>query len=406
MASKLVGPIFFVLTLFYSNLSFSQDGTVPSSSLRPLKIAYVIDSYDEQKSGGVITANRFIKELSKVHDITIVSNSKNSDESNKMRGFYVPFAKNKMKKNGVKFAYPNTKKLKKIFADVDLIYVHFPFYLGIKSVDIAKKLGKPVIVGFHIQPENLLLNVGIQSQKLNAFFYKQFIKKFYNKADLVICPSQFAESLLINSKHFKGKTTVISNGLTKKHRPRPSEKIKEYEGKFVILTVGRLAKEKRHDVIINAVAQSKYKEEIQLVATGSGDLKEHLEDLGSSLPNPPQFGFVSSERLTSLYNTADLYIHASEVELEGMSVLEAIGSGRPALISDAKTSASYQFALSPDFLFRNGDSEDLAKKIDYWIEHKDELKQVGLEYAESAKKYYFEESIKQMNQAFYNAVPQ
>ena len=97
------------------------------------------------------------------------------------------------------------------------------------------------------------------------------------------------------------------------------EKDLKYKDKFMILVVGRLAREKRLHVLINAIENSKYKEKIQMVATGNGPLKEQLIEMGSKLPNPAEFLFVSQKDLIKLYNTADLYVHTSEVELEGMA---------------------------------------------------------------------------------------
>ena len=379
----------------------SWNSLVKAEEEKKLKIAYVIDAYQEQKSGGVVSANRFMNIFKQKHDLTIVSTEKIEGEGNqKVPGFYFPFAKEKMKKNGMKFGIPSSKKLKKIFKDVDLVYIHFPFYLGMKAIKVAKKMGKPVVVGFHLQPENLLMNVGVQSESASNMIYKMFINRFYNLADITICPSNFAEELLLSNKHFKGNTVVISNGLAPEFRPRESEPFPEYQDQFVILPVGRLAKEKRHDVIIDAINKSKYRDHIKLVVTGNGVLKDDLIEMGKKLPIEPDVGFVEEDRLIRLYNTADLYIHASEVELEGMSVLEAIGSGCPALISYAVTSASQQFAIDEQFLFTSGSSNQLSQKIDYLYENRDELKKAGVAYGESAKKYYIESSADRMIEIF------
>ncbi|MFK7824387.1 MAG: glycosyltransferase [Oligoflexales bacterium] len=380
-------------------------GTARAQHNKKLKIAYVIDAYQEQKSGGVVSANRFMNLFKKKHDLVIVSTEKLHGEGyEKVPGFYFPFAKEKMKKNGMKFGLPNTKKLESIFKDVDLIYIHFPFYLGLKAIKVAKKMGKAVVVGFHLQPENLLMNVGVKSKSAAAMMYRMFINKFYNLADMTICPSYFAEELLLANKHFNGNTVVISNGLTPEFRPRPSEPFPEYKDKFVILTVGRLAKEKRHDVIIDAIKKSKYKDNIKLVVTGNGVLKDQLIEMGKSMSIEPDIGFVEEDRLIRLYNTANLYIHASDVELEGMSVLEAIGSGCPALISDAVTSASKQFAIEDRFLFSSGNGAQLAEKIDYWYENREELKEAGAAFARSAEKYYIESSADRMSEIFMRTI--
>lgn len=370
---------------------------------RRLKMAYVIDTYDGIKTGGVYSAHRFIDALKKDHDVTIVTTGESKPGRVVLKGFYFPFVKNIMKKMGFIFAVPNTKVMTKLFKEVDLVHVQLPWWLGIRSVSLAKKLGVPVVTGFHMQPENILRNIKITSEFLSRKIYQLFISKFFNKSDGVICPSKFAQKELERFDLNK-RSVVISNGLKEDFKPMDYEKDDKYKDKFVILVVGRLAREKRLHVLINAIKNSKYKDKIQMVATGNGPLKEKLIKLGSTLPNPAEFLFVSHEDLIKLYNTADLYVHTSEVELEGMAVLEAIGCGLPALISINPTSASGQFALSDVFSFNNADSVELAGKIDYLIENPDVLKEAKPKYLEIASRYKMEESIKQTEDFYYQIV--
>lgn len=370
---------------------------------RKLKIAYVIDTYDGIKTGGVYSAHRFIDALKKDHEVTIVTTGEEKPGRVVLPGFYLPFVKNLMKKMGFIFAVPKIDRMKKLFSEVDLVHVQLPFYLGLRSVRLAKSMGVPVVTGFHMQPENILRNIKIKSQYLSNKIYNLFISKFFNKSDGVICPSPFAE-LELKRFNLNKKSVVISNGLKEDFRPMDYEKDLKYQDKFMILVVGRLAREKRLHVLINAINNSKYRNKIQMVATGNGPLKEKLIEMGSKLPNPAEFLFVSHEDLIKLYNTADLYVHTSEVELEGMAVLEAIGCGLPALISINPTSASGQFALSEDFSFDDADYMQLARKIDHLIENPEIIKDARPKYLEIAGKYKMEDSIKQTEQFYYQVI--
>jgi glycosyltransferase involved in cell wall biosynthesis len=368
-----------------------------------LKIAFVIDSYDGIKTGGVFSAQRFINALSIDHDITLVTTGKEDPSRVIMKSFYPPFFKGLMQKMGFVFAWPDTKKLTELFSQVDIVHVQFPWLLGLRAIKIAKKMGVPVVTGFHMQPENILLNIKLRSQFLSEQIYRFFINSFFNKSDGVICPSDFALKELKN-RGLKAKPIVISNGLTKDFRPIEAVKKPEYQDKFLILVVGRLAREKRVDILIKAIANSKYKDKIQMVATGRGPMKETWEEMGKYLPNPAKFLFVSHEDLINLFNTADLYVHTSEVELEGMAVLEAIGCGLPAIISINSTSASSQFALDENFGFQDADYFELAKKIDFLIENPEILMDAKKKYREMALKFNLEESVKLTEDFYFNTI--
>ncbi|GAW85297.1 conserved hypothetical protein [Bathymodiolus platifrons methanotrophic gill symbiont] len=356
-----------------------------------MKIVFVADNVDGEKSGGVVSTRRFIDFFKKTDELTVISSGKAEENKIVFPAFYVPFAKKQMQEMDFLFAWPNKKVLHEAIKDADLVHIQFPFFLGYQALKIARKLNKPVVFGFHVQPENLMWNIGLDYEWLNAFLYRFFNRTFYNKADLVMSPSAFGKKML-EKFSIQVPVEIISNGLPKQFRPKQCVKEPEFADKFMILMVGRLAKEKRHDLVMQAIKQSKYKDKIQLVVTGQGALRAELIDLGNTLPNPAFFEYVSQEKLISLFNTADLFIHASEIELEGMAVLEAIGCGLPALISDAEHSASAQFALNDDFLFSAGNLQSLTTKMDYWIEHEAELKASRAGYLEKAQSYAFEAS--------------
>jgi glycosyltransferase involved in cell wall biosynthesis len=359
----------------------------PNNSSR-LNITFVADVIDGEKSGGVISAKRLTDYLKSRHNLTIISTGKAEKNKIVLPHFYLPFAKKQMLDMGFLFAWPNKQVLIDNFKNADLIHIQFPFLLGYQALKLARKMNKPVVLGFHVQPENLTWNVGIKSEWLTSLFYRFFVKSFYNKGDIIISPSTMGKSML-EKFGIKVPVKIISNGLPVQFKPESYSLDLKYADKFVILMVGRMATEKRHNLVIEAIKQSRHAGQIQLIATGKGPLLEELKSLGNELPNPAIFTYVSQEELIRLFNTADLFLHASEIELEGMAVMEAIGCGLPALISNAKHSASTQFALNEKFLFTAGDTENLSSKINYWIDHQEELKNSKKLYLEKAKQYSF-----------------
>ena len=164
----------------------------------------------------------------------------------------------------------------------------------------------------------------------------------------------------------------------------------------------RLSKEKRQDVVIEAVRKSKYSDIIQLVLAGQGPLKEKYEKMGRNLPNPIKMEFLSQDGIIELLGEADLYAHPTDIDIEPLSCMEAIASGLVPVISDSKRSGASQFALDERSLFRAGDSTAMAEKIDWWIEHEEERKRMEHLYAEEALKYSLDKSIDQMIQLFHD----
>lgn len=95
-----------------------------------------------------------------------------------------------------------------------------------------------------------------------------------------------------------------------------------------------------------------------------------------NLTNKPVMRFFSHEKLLHLLSITDLYVHAADAEIEAISCIEAFSSGVVPVIADSPKSATPQFALDERSLFKAGDSDELAAKIDYWLGAADERKRM------------------------------
>ena len=335
---------------------------------RRLKIVYVLDSAGTARAGGLVSGDRIISGLRERHDV--ISVGLNGDVT--LPQLEMPVAKDLVEGNSFAFAKPDAQKLREVIATADVVHIQLPFFLGHMALELAKELGVPVVTAHHVQPENLFASMGLRWPRLARALgtrrgvrrlNRLMVKLFHSRADLVICPSQLARAELLDVG-LTTPITIISNGAPEKFEPvehRPPHP-------FTVLSVGRFVPEKRHDVIIQAVRQSKHAAQMRLVIAGKGPLEEKLKSLAENHPADVRLGFVSDDALLELYQTADVYVHASEVELEGMAAVEAMRCGCPAILADSATSATRQFALDENHLFHPGDAWELARRLDECFE--------------------------------------
>jgi len=230
--------------------------------------------------------------------------------------------------------------------------------------------------------------------------YNFFIKYFYDKSDVVICPSKFAKNELIRYG-LKTKTKVITNGFPKEFK---HINIKTKNKQFTILNVGRLAKAKNQKLLITAISKIKEKDKIKLNFVGKGPMKKELIKYAKNKNVNANFlGTISKKKLINLYNTSDLLIHYGEVELEGMAVLEALACLTNVLIYNVNTSASPQFAITKKNLFSN--EKDLINKIKYWINHKDLFEtKIKPKQKEFIKNYSLDYAIDLLENTYYKTI--
>src|SRR5207244_8823253 len=110
------------------------------------------------------------------------------------------------------------------------------------------------LVSLPFQPNNPLPNVVLRSRRPSQPIYRFWLSPLYNRADSVLCPTPFAEQKL-RSQGLAVPSFVVSNGLSPAIRRRCLPREPHHEGTFLVLMVGRLAAEKRHDVMFGALAR-------------------------------------------------------------------------------------------------------------------------------------------------------
>ncbi len=363
-----------------------------------MKIAFVIDTYNDSGGGGVAT-KRLVTELqNRGHDVKVVAaihdNGKNPTNCYQVPKIIMPGGRTIQNEMKFYFGANKPEVLLKAFKDVDIVQIQYPFLMAKGAVEVANQLGIPCVGSFHIQPQNILLHLRLNYQIFEKFIWSLFKYFLFDRVDTMVAPSRFAKNLLL-SKKVKANVISISNGVPKEYVPQFSTTPKTYKDHFVLLSVGRHAPEKRHKLIIEGVKKSKYAHDILLILAGRGELTDDLKIHGKSLPVQPIIEYISCEDKLRYLNTADLYVHASIAELESLSTAEAIACCLPSLICNSANSATSQFSVDDRLLFKADNPEDLAIKINYWYENEEELKsnEMKNKLMTKAKSYQLEASV-------------
>lgn len=364
-----------------------------------LRIAYVTDMVDGGLGGGMITAKNFVEALRAEHDVTVVTTGPGGADRISVPALSFPV--HAMRATGFRFGVPRKRLLQEAFRNADVVHLHFPFWLSFAALREAKAMGLPIVAASHIQPENIFYQVNWRSPWLMEGLYQFWIKNLFNKVDHVVCPSLLGVQCL-TTRGMVTRAHVISNGtppdIRRTHAQRPR---KEH---FDLLMVGRLAAEKRQDLVLEAVRRSRHRDRIRFTLAGGGPLEAELRASVADMPNVVFLGHVDHHVLENLYNASDLFVHASDIEIEGMVVLEAMTCGLPIVVSNSPLSAASQFALGPAHLFESGSADDLARKIDYFIEHPSELDALRDKHEEASRAYSFDSCVRKLVDVYQLAV--
>lgn len=378
-----------------------------------MKILFVLECANQPTNGTTASCIRFAKELEKRgHEVTIIGCDRIVGEKyHRYYGlpkYHFPFADKAIVKDGFLLCKMVYETIFEAIKGQDLVHTFLPFKLSNVCRLIAQEQGIAVTTAFHIVPQNCTAAIHLGWSKIiNGTVLYCFKKYLYDQVRYVHCPSPMAADLMKKFKFKNNEPRVISNGVIPFFQKLDNvKKPKEFEGKFVVCMSGRLADEKRQDLIIKAVARSKYNDKIQVILCGQGPNHDIYLRLAKrrKLANPLIIKYCSHEELRETLNYIDLYVHASDYEIEGISAIEAMACGAVPLISNHKYCATKDFAIDKEHcLFKHSSPKDLAKRIEWFYEHPEELNRLKDVYLEKSKQYVLSHQVDALEQMFIDA---
>lgn len=363
--------------------------TEQEETQRPLTIAMVVDTSGNRGNGTSNSALQWAEELKRQgHTVRLVGVGAPEYPA---RVNHVPLVSWVAKQQQMQFAEPSDTLFRIAFQGVDVVHIYTPFRFGQHACKVAKQMGIAVTAGYHVQPENITYSAGPLKYipGIDSFIYWLFNLWLYRKIGHVHVPTELGASLL-RSHGYKAKLHVISNGYEARFTPKTQRDAgKSAPVPFHIVASGRLTNEKNHVALIQAIARCRHAQDIELTIAGTGPLKKKLQRLASRLlSRPASIGFHKNTEMPALLRSSNLLVHPSIADLESVSVIEGMAAGLVPVIASSPLSAAGQFALRDESLFPVDDVEALARRIDWWIDHPDELSKWGKVYAEHTKEYY------------------
>jgi alpha-1,6-mannosyltransferase len=125
---------------------------------------------------------------------------------------------------------------------------------------------------------------------------------------------------------------------------------------LLLVGAGRLAAEKRWDVVLDAFARFRKSRDAVLVLLGDGPERDALQRRAAGRDDVRFLGFERDpRRLALIFASADVLLHAAPAETFSITVAEALSCGLPAVVPNA--GAVHELAQGPSFeVYAAGDS--------------------------------------------------
>lgn len=384
-----------------------------------MKILFVLNNIFSHGNGLATSAKGTVKALRDAgQDVRVLSceNLKNPQGPQpyyRQKEFVFPIFQPLVKAQGYSFAKWTGPNIEEAVRWADVVHIEEPFFIEHAAMNWAKKLGKPLTATYHMHPENMFFSLGMGNWSFpNNTMLRYWVRVFLNNCLYVQCPTENVRERL-DSFHVKANCVTISNGLIPDKCIRPTTPPENYYDEnrpLDVIYIGRLSGEKDQPTLMEAMRYSKYANRIRLRFAGLGPKQKQYQRMAEKLyeegilKHKPSFEFLNRDQLRELAANADLAVHCATIEVEGLSIMEAMQQAVVPVIATAQCSGTSTYALDERSKFPAKDSKTLAERIDYWLDHPQERWEMGFKYAKSMEQYDIAISAKRLIEMFEAAI--
>ncbi|MBP3399454.1 MAG: RecX family transcriptional regulator [Erysipelotrichaceae bacterium] len=275
--------------------------------------------------------------------------------------------------------------------ELDLIHAHTEFGIGIFARIVSRYLSIPLVSTYHTTYEDYTHYVNVfhlDSIEKAAKKAVSTLSKMYGDSSVeVISPSEKTKEMLLGYG-IKRNIHVIPTGLDverfdqDKKDPARIAQIKEEFGFLpedtIVLFVGRIAKEKAIDLVIDGFGEIKLqgRNDIHFLIVGDGPQRTELEEKTSMMQLNDLVHFAGKKtpaEVPHYYHTADVFVSASTTETQGLTFIEALASKLPVFARPDDVLTDLVIEDETGYLFN--DAKEFAKKMIAYVDSSDEHKE-------------------------------
>lgn len=251
----------------------------------------------------------------------------------------LPFVFLKDHRVGIIYSSKLVRKVKKL--KLDIILSQTEFSLGFLAKLISKQIHVPIVHTYHTMYEEYMHYIS-KGVEFSPELARKYSKMFCNSVDGVVAPTEKTKDLLL-SYGVKKPIEVIPTGINfDPFNPSryTAEETLALKAKFnldpdapTILFVGRLAKEKSIDVVLESLPKVvKAVPNAQFFVVGDGPEMSHLRELAKDLQLESNIIFAGLQPWNTIgkfYQLGDVFVSASVSETQGLTFAEAMAAGLP-----------------------------------------------------------------------------
>ncbi len=387
-----------------------------------MRVALFSDTYTPYINGVAVSVQVLKNELEKHgHEVYVVTAEAPSDSD------YVDDGPNIIRLPGIKlkkiygyrmcnvFSLKGMNELRK--ADLDVIHVNTEFGVGQFGRLAAEILNLPVVYTYHTMYEDYTHYISGSKLEVLDPLLKRITNAFsrFNGdmcTELIVPSGKTKEALerygITKNMH------VIPTGLELEKFDRKAlnlarqieikEECNIKDGQFVLVFVGRIAKEKGLDVVLDGVKVAKdLGANFKFICVGGGPYLDELKDIATKLDINDFVCFTDKKPNTEVpnyYHASSTFVSASQTETQGLTFIEAMASGLPVLARHDENLDDVVLEGRNGYYFE--DAEDLGNRI--YEMSKSDLTEISSKAYEDSKQYSSETFYESVISVYYDSI--
>ena len=228
---------------------------------------------------------------------------------------------------------------------------------------------------------------------IKTFFRGALLKWVYKHIDFALSPGTSSDAYftrcglrsdqIIRAPHAVYNETFSAGNEEKQHQAVAwRRELKIPDDHKVLLFAGKLEPQKNPALLIKAFIElSKLRKDIHLIIVGNGILEEELKQLASTSStsstlqpfNPSTISFLPFQNQSAMpvvYRLGDVFVlpSAGPNETWGLSINEAMASGKPVLVSN-RCGGAVDLVVQGEngYVFQSGNQRDLVEKMNLML---------------------------------------
>lgn len=395
-----------------------------------MRIGLFTDQYYPSVSGVVTSIKMLYEGLESLGHECVIFTSFNEKKISKEE-LEIINQKNVVNFKGISYPFKSLKEFRFTFFtrrfvkvikkyNLDVIHIQTEYSIAKIAIKASKKLHIPIVHTLHTSWKDYIQYLFPQ---LDKGFHKQllwlernwFTAPVSKASEIEIVPTK----KVIQDLSLYGidkKVEIVPTGIElerfdEEHVSKEDvESLRSSLGiekdEFVFSYVGRASKEKSINVIIDGFRMAfSGNPKVKLLIVGGGPVLEELMSEADKDGITKNIIFTDSvpwDKVPVYYHMTDVFINASKTETQGLTYIESLASGTPALVQKDEVIEGVVIDNYNGYIFDGVDS--LVEKMKYIVDHKEELESLKDNCYKSIQSYSKEHFSKNILEIYKKAI--